>query len=75
VYSFYPDFFRALNYQLVEIDKNGNEKIYNLVQKSADNKLNPRQPITKEDFLYMAYVTLKANACIDKQNKRPLIND
>jgi hypothetical protein len=59
---------KALEYELVDIDKNWNEKIYKLIQKTQDDKLRPKQPITKEDFLYIAYVAMKANSCILKEN-------
>lgn len=67
VYSFYPDFARALEYELLEYDNNWNETKYNLV-KLEDNKLNPKKEITKEDFLYIAYVTMRANSCIKRDS-------
>ncbi len=73
VYSFYPDFQKALNYKVVDYDKNWNKKILKLIEKKWDY-LYPNQPITKQDFLKMAYVALKANnSCIDlKQNNLAL---
>jgi hypothetical protein len=64
VYSFYPDFKVALDYSVVEYDKNGNKKIYRLIEKK-DDKLRPKKSMTKEEFLRMAYVALKANSCVD----------
>ncbi|MDD3145170.1 MAG: PKD domain-containing protein [Candidatus Gracilibacteria bacterium] len=69
VYSFYPDFQKALDYQVVEYDKNGNEKIYKLVE-VVDNKLRPKQAITKEDFLLISYVALRSNSCSEKSNDK-----
>ncbi|MDD2907648.1 MAG: PKD domain-containing protein [Candidatus Gracilibacteria bacterium] len=69
VYSFYPDFQKALDYQVVEYDKEGNQKIYKLVEK-VDNKLRPKQAITKEDFLRISYVALKSNSCNEKSNDK-----
>ncbi len=60
VYSFYPDFKKALEYEIVDIDKNWNQKILKLIEKSWDY-LYPNKLVTKEDFLKMAYVALKAN--------------
>jgi hypothetical protein len=57
-----------LEYEYREVDNNGNETTYNLVQK-IDNKLNPKESITREDFLYMAYVTFKSSACINVETK------
>lgn len=73
VYSFYPDFMKALDYELLEYDKNWTEKRYNLVQK-VNNKLNPKKAITKEDFLYIAYVALKANSCIESKDSNLSLN-
>lgn len=65
VYSFYPDFKKALEYEVVEYDTSWNKKTYNLVEK-IDNKLRPKKNITKEEFLKIAYVALKANSCQEK---------
>jgi len=64
VYSFYPDFKKALEYEVLDIDTNWNENILKLVEIN-DGKIRPKQSISKEDFLKIAYVTLKANSCID----------
>jgi hypothetical protein len=63
-YTFYGYFKKALTYQLVEYDENGNEKIYKLLD-PKDNKINPHQYITKEEFIYLAYIALKWNSCRD----------
>lgn len=65
VYSFYPDFKKALEYEVVEYDISWNKKTYKLVEK-VDNKLRPKKNITKEEFLKLAYVALKANSCQEK---------
>ncbi|MCH2188624.1 PKD domain-containing protein [Candidatus Gracilibacteria bacterium] len=62
VYSFYPDFQRALEYQVVDTDIFGNQTIYQLVT-LENNQLFPNSTITREDFLQMAYVALRANNC------------
>lgn len=69
IYSFYPDFQKALDYQVVEYDKNWNEKIYKLVE-VVNNKLRPKQAITKEDFLRISYVALRSNSCSEKSNDK-----
>ncbi len=61
VYSFYPDFKKALEYEIIEYDTNWNKKIYKLLNK---NNINPKKQISKEEFLKMAYITLKSNSCI-----------
>jgi hypothetical protein len=65
VYSFYPDFQKALDYEVVEVDKNWNIITYNLVD-IIDWKIRPKQAISKEIFLRIAYVALKANSCVEK---------
>lgn len=65
VYSFYPDFQKALDYEIQEVDKNWNIATYNLVD-IVDWKIRPKQAISKEMFLRIAYVTLKANSCEEK---------
>ena len=65
IYSFYPDFKKALEYEIVEYDSNWNKKTYNLIE-TVDNKLNPKKNINKEEFLHIAYATLKASSCIKK---------
>lgn len=67
VYSFYPDFMRALEYELIDYDINGNQIVYHLIEK-VDNKLRPKQSVTKEEFLRIAYVALKANSCIERED-------
>jgi hypothetical protein len=67
VYSFYPDFMRALEYKLIEYDTDGNQIVYHLIE-PVDNKLRPKKSVTKEEFLRIAYVALKANSCIERQD-------
>jgi hypothetical protein len=57
-YTFYGYFKKAMSYQLIEYDENGTEKIYKLLD-IKDNKINPHQYITKEEFIYLAYIALK----------------
>lgn len=65
VYSFYPDFKKALEYEIQEVDINGNIKTYTLVE-IIDWNIRPKQAISKEMFLRIAYITLKANSCEEK---------
>jgi hypothetical protein len=64
VYSFYPDLQKALNYNINELDNNGVQKVYKLIE-LKDNKIFPKRNISKEDFLKIAFVALKANSCKD----------
>ena len=64
VNSFYPYFKKALEYEVIDYDVNWNKKIYKLVEKKGQN-LRPHNLITKQDFLKMAFIALKANSCID----------
>lgn len=72
VYSFYPDFQKALDYELIDVDKNGVVKKYSLLE-LTDWKIRPQQKISKQDFLRIAFVALKANSCTQKiENKLPI---
>ncbi|MDD2871425.1 MAG: PKD domain-containing protein [Candidatus Gracilibacteria bacterium] len=73
VYSFYPDFQKALDYELTEVDIDGNIKTFKLID-VVDGKIRPKQAISKEDFLRIAYVALKANSCIEKQENTLALN-
>ncbi len=73
VYSFYPDFKRALDYEVVDVDKDWNVSNLKLID-VVDWKIHPKQAISKEDFLKMAYVALKANSCIEKQQNNVALN-
>lgn len=66
VYSFYPDLKKALEFEVREVDTNWNVKTYNLIEK-IDWKIRPKQTISKEMFLRIAYVTLKANSCQEEK--------
>lgn len=68
IYSFYPDFQKALDYELLEYDKNWNEKIYKMVE-VVDWKLRPKNPVKKEDFIKIAYIALKSNSCSLKKEE------
>jgi len=73
VYSFYPDFQKALDYELVEVDAKWKTKSYRLID-VIDWKIRPKKTISKEDFLKMAFVALKANSCINKETNTLPIN-
>ena len=62
--SFYPYFKKALVYEVIDYDANWNKKIYKLIEKKGFN-LRPNNLITKQDFLKMAFIALKANSCLD----------
>ena len=61
-YTFYGYFSKALDYQITEYDADGQATVYKLLEKK-DNKIYPKKYVTKEEFLYMAYIALKANNC------------
>jgi hypothetical protein len=61
-YTFYGYFKKALQYQLVEYDTNGTPKVYKLLDPQG-NKIYPKQYMTKEEFIYLAYIALKGNSC------------
>jgi len=65
VYTFYPDFRKAIEYEVVDVDADWNRTSYNLLE-VVDGKLRPKQAISKEAFLRIAFITLKANACHEK---------
>ncbi len=64
VNSFYPYFKKALEYEVIDYDAFWNKKIYKLVEKKG-KYLRPSTLITKQDFLKMAFVALKANSCFE----------
>ena len=64
VNSFYPYFKKALEYEVIDYDTLWNEKRYKLVEKKWEY-LRPDTLITKQDFLKMAFVALKANSCFE----------
>ncbi|MDQ7023207.1 MAG: PKD domain-containing protein [Candidatus Gracilibacteria bacterium] len=66
VYTFYGYLQKALEFELKEVDKNGNEKIYKLLEK-INNKIYPYKHISKEDFLIISYIALKSNSCINEE--------
>lgn len=66
VYSFYPDFQKALNYQVIDYDNYWNSKTSTLIDEAE--YLRPKQAITKEKFLQIAYVAMKWNSCIDRED-------
>lgn len=73
VYSFYPDFKKALEYEVFDVDNKWNTKNYKLVD-IVDWKIRPKQTISKEMFLKIAYVALKANSCIIKSENKLAID-
>lgn len=63
-YTFYGYFKKALELDYVEYDIYGNEKKYQFVESDGNGNLNPKQYITKEKFLKMAYIISKTNSCV-----------
>lgn len=63
-YTFYGYFQKALDFEIVEYDNLGNQQTYQMVE-LIDNKLYPKKSITKEQFLKMAYITLRSSSCSD----------
>ena len=67
VYSFYPDFKKAFDYTFTDYNKDWNERKIKLLDFSKN--INPKQFVTREDFLKIAYIALKNNSCQNiKQN-------
>lgn len=64
--SFYPYIQKALNYEVVDYDANGNKYTYPLLEKTG-NFINPKKNINKEEFLKIAFVALKSNSCYEKK--------
>ena len=73
VYSFYPYFLKALDYEVIEYDEYWNKHTYYLVE-VIDGNLRPKKNITKEEFLRIAFVSLKANSCLEKQDNSFWLN-
>ena len=65
-YSFYGYFRKALNYELIEYNNLWNKRTYKLIE-IKDWRINPDKQITKQDFLYLAYILLKTNSCKEKE--------
>lgn len=61
VYSFYPDFQKALSYTVLDYDIYWEQKTTRLLEQR--DLLRPKQAITKEQFLRIAYAALKWNSC------------
>lgn len=72
-YTFYGYFKQALDFELLEYDENGNQKTYKLLE-LVNNKARPGQSISKEDFLRIAYIALKANSCVEVHENELAIN-
>lgn len=64
--SFYWYLRKALEYEYIEYDAEWNEKVYKLLE-VVDWKIYPKKSVTKEEFLKTAYIALKSNSCIDRQ--------
>lgn len=61
VYSFFPDFKKAYEFNFKDFDKDWNQR--NLKLLDFSEKINPKKFITKEDFLRISYIALKNNSC------------
>jgi len=71
VYSFYPYFKKAKDYVLVWYDTNSNEKKSSFLNFDG-NKLNPKQFLTREQLLNIAYITFQSSSCIESEQKNNL---
>jgi len=63
-YTFYGYLQKALEFELVEFDTDGNEKVYKMLE-VVDGKIRPKKWITKEEFLLLSYIVFKSNSCWD----------
>lgn len=54
---------KALNTSLTEYDILGNTLTYNMLLPDGNENLNPKTYITREEFVKMAYIISKLNAC------------
>ncbi|MGE4444429.1 MAG: PKD domain-containing protein [Candidatus Altimarinota bacterium] len=72
VYTFYGYFKKALDLDYFEYDLSGNQKKYSLVSVDSNGNINPKQYITKQDFLKMAYIISKINSCSLENNDTSL---
>ena len=72
-YTFYWYFKEALEFELLEYDEKWEQKIYKLLE-LTNNKARPGQSISKEDFLIIAYIALKANSCVEEEYNELAVN-
>lgn len=67
VNTFYWYIQKALDYSFTEKkvweDWTITEKKYYLLEKEEDNKIYPNKPITREEYIKMAYVIFRKNSC------------
>ena len=61
-YTFYGYLQKALDFELVEFDTDGNQKVYRMLE-VVDGKIRPKKWVTKEQFLLLAYIAFKSNSC------------
>ena len=61
VYTFYGYFKEAIDFQFLDYSPSWEEKIYKLLD--STKVVNPKQLISKQDFIHMAYIALKKNSC------------
>lgn len=66
-YTFYGYLQKALEYEITEFDALGNEKTFKLLELDSNWNVNPKQQVTKEEFLRMSYIALKSNSCSEIQ--------
>lgn len=67
-YTFYGYLKKALEFEIVDVDSDGNEKILKLLELDGSGNINPQKYITKEEFLRMSYIALKSNNCSEITN-------
>gem|GEM_PF-923451 len=62
-YTYFGYFRKALDFSYTEYDLYGNEQIYQFLKPNAHDRLAPGSYVTKKDFVRMAYMLAKNNAC------------
>ena len=63
-YTFYGYLRKALEFELIEFDTDGNERVYKMLE-VIDGKIRPKKWITKQEFLLLSYIAFKSNSCGD----------
>ena len=67
IYDFYPYFYKADEFKIVEYNNIGEKIEYSLIEKKS-NKYYPKKSINREEFLKLAVFSLKNSNCIAPSN-------
>jgi len=62
-YTFYGYIRKALDYEIQDYDASWNFSTLKLIDIQSWENINPQSPVTKQEFLKMAYIALKSNSC------------